>query len=210
MRTLAPLLLLTGCFGSETTVFPPGLEPLEAENRAEWPAGSGYPETLSLAEGAYDEDLDWVHARGYLHAPLADVYAALRTPDVDVDRREVDSWTVTWDVEDYPTSYVIHNRVDDVITVEFDVTWRHAAVEGTESEPEKTAARWQKTEGSPVITVLEGSAVAWEVADGVTALELQENLESIQSDTHTIASYLTDLFGSVRATVHGEPLPEYR
>ncbi len=95
MRSLLPLLILAGCFGGRTVEFPDGLEPL-GPNQAEWPEDEA--EELRFTLGSTD-DYDWVHALGFVHAPIEEVYAALLDPAVDVDRREVDDWAVSWDVE---------------------------------------------------------------------------------------------------------------
>jgi len=214
-RTI-PLLLVaalptagSGCLGSSETEFPAGLEPLD-EVGAPWPGGDGeHPETLSTAHGSTD-DYDWVHARGYVHAPLAEVYPALRVPEVNVNRRQVDEWSVTWDVEDgYDHSYALDLVVHDIITIEYRITWRHGLIEGTDDAPLLTAARYQKTDGTDVIRLKEGSVVATEVEDGLTGLELVERMDSLRSDHDTIESYLRDMYADLLAVAHGEPLPTY-
>jgi hypothetical protein len=174
MLALAGCGLIGGCaLGKEVTAFPPGLEPLEA-NTAEWPDatdGARYPEEQNLNTGdAEDEELgvdySWSHGRGYIQMPINKVYQALVVPRVNADRREIDSYEVTWDVEpDYPHSYVLSNVVNDVLTIEFDVTWRHGATAGSEDEPEQIGTRWQKTEGSTVIEILRGSVRTFPVSD---------------------------------------------
>jgi len=198
-----------GCLGSSTTVFPPGLAPLGAIDTP-WPGADGeYPEELTTTQGSTD-DYDWVHARGYVHAPLPEVYSAMRVPEVGVDRREVDEWSVTWDVEEgYDHSYAILNVVHQIATIQFTTTWRHGVVEGTEEDAVLTATRWQKTDGSDVIYVMEGSMVATRVDDEVTSLELIEHLSSLQSDHGTIQAYLRDFHADLLAVVHDEPLQSF-
>src|SRR5690606_15028493 len=99
-----------------------------------------------------------IHARGYVHAPLAETRAALEDPEVGVDRREVSEWGVELGVEpEYEVSYVVHTIVHDIVTVEYALTWRH----GSAGEA-AAAVRWQKTEGSSLIQRLEGSIVLLE------------------------------------------------
>ena len=204
-------LVQWGCFGVETTVFPDGLEPLE-DNRAVAPPRNGdgaYPESLGIARG-YADGTYWVHARGHLAAPISAVWAAARDPEVCADRRKVDRWQSTPDVEmEYPFSYRIHNEVDDIIFVEFDVTWRHGPVEGTIEAPEIVAGRWQKTWGSTVIEVLAGSVVLRRVGDDITEVELIEHLQATASTGDEAESYLRDYFASMGARAKGSPLPTY-
>jgi hypothetical protein len=212
MRTgaIALLTLLAGCFGNESTPFPPGLEPLE-ENRARRPTADGdpYPEVLALVSGDTG-DYAWGHGRAFVKADLATTWAAIRTPEVCVDRRQVDEWTVVLDTEpEYDFSFRVHNLVDRLITVEFDVAWRHGAVDGTREAPVLTGGRWSKVEGSTTIEILRGSIVARAVAEGVTEVEFEEHIKALIGGTEHIESYLTDYFASIVAQAHGQPLPRY-
>ncbi|MCZ7684116.1 MAG: hypothetical protein M5U28_37225 [Sandaracinaceae bacterium] len=136
-RVIVGLALLgAGCFGSETTEFPEGLEPL-GENDLEGPGtpDDPYPEEFQV-EGENGARFSTVLGRGYIHAPPADVWAAYRDPAVGADRRTSPGWT-SEPVADHPydDSYVIHHIATEIITVEWDVTWRHGLVEGTPEEP---------------------------------------------------------------------------
>ena len=207
----AVLSIVPGCFGNESTPFPPGLEPLE-ENTAEPPTpvdGDMYPESLSIESGEKSR-YDWVHARGYVDAPIEDVYAALRMPEVVADHRAVARHSVTLDTDpDYTHSFTLHNEVDDFITVEFDITWRLEAVEGTEDAPDLVAARWQKTHGTTFIDVLEGSLLLHRVTDDVTEFDVVERVRAASRGTEPIVSYVNDLYRNVVEVSHGRPLPSY-
>lgn len=217
LSRIAPLipLSLLACTGKEAVhEFPAGLEPLE-DNRAPVPEGTDddpYPEELSLVSG-HDEtsDYGWAHAIGFAHADLRDTWAALQDPEVDIDRRRVQEWEVTEDYESgYDNSYLIHNVSHDIVTVTFDIAWRHGAVEGTADAPELVAIRWQKVEGTEFVTLLEGSALLEPVDDGVTQISLVEHLDSAGSgEEEDVEAYFTDLYASVLAWLAGEPLPTY-
>lgn len=214
-RAAAPLLLLVasgliaGCAGNDSATFPPGLEPLD-ENRAPWPVKAGddpYPEDIAITTGEAD-DFDWAHARAYVKAPLAKTWEAMRTPDACVDRTEVTRWTIEEDVEpEYAYSYRIHNVVESVATIEFENTWRHGVVEGTLDAPEQIAARYQKTWGSTYITMLQGSFVAKEIDDGVTQIEMIEQIDAFAQDSETASNTLRNYFKSIVALAHDKPLP---
>jgi hypothetical protein len=201
-------LPLLACGKPEPVEFPSELEPLE-ENRASWPAAVGgeLPETLDVVSGG-DSSLWWAHARGYVRAPAAEVWEHLRDPDTDVDRREVDEWEVTSDtVPRFDDSYTLHCVVNDLITVEYDLTRVHELQAGKEAAPERVVAQWSKTDGTPFIALLEGTVVLEPEGDDVTRLEYVEHLEAAQRDDATIAQYLTDLHASLVAVAAGEPLP---
>lgn len=205
--------LLGGCFGEDETPFPPGLEPLEEEHLAPAPEprdGEDYPEELVLVQAQAEliPRTPAVHARGFIRAPIADVWEALRDPDVGADRRTFASWTVTRGIEpEYDFSYVIHSVIQNVITVEYDVTWRHGVVEGTIEEPTLVAARFQKTAGSTVIMDLRGSVVLYAREDGVTEVEIIEYLQAIASDHGNIEGFLRDMFAELVIRSHGGDLP---
>jgi hypothetical protein len=206
--------LLAGCFDNVQTPFPPGLEPLEAENEAPAPTpvdGDPYPEQLSWVRSFAPDTTERtpsVHARAYVHAPVAAVWEALRNPDVDADRRVFSSWSVVPREEiEYDYSYDLHAVIVNVITVEYDVTWHHGVVLGTLDEPELVAIRYQKTFGSNAIQDLRGSIVLREVTSDVTELQIIEYLRAVGATHANIESFLHDMYEEVLALSHGEPLP---
>jgi hypothetical protein len=205
-------LFWSACAGSaEDEPLPDRLSPLE-ENRAPAPApvdGDPYPEALSVISGG-DGSLWWAHARGYLHAPAQTVWEAISDPEVGVDRREVEEWSVTWDIApQFERSYVVHNVVRDVLTVEYDLTWLHELQAGSEQAPERVVGVWEKTDGTAFIDLLAGSFVLTPVSAEVTEIALVEHLKAPLRDDATLVSYLRDLHESLVARVHGQSLPAY-
>jgi hypothetical protein len=210
---LAIALLSSGCFGNEETPFPEGLEPLEP-NLAEAPQPEGsdqFPERIVfLRTDAMDirPTTPAVHARAYVHAPVSVVWAAMQNGDVTADRKAITSWT-TQQVPDpmYDVNYVTHIVVVNVITVEYELTWRQSALEETDGQPTRVAIGWQKTWGSTAIPMLQGSGELREVAPGVTEIQWVEYLRAVMTSHATIESYFTGMFRSVVALSHGQPLP---
>ena len=199
--------LAVGC-GSKTP-FPEGLAPLE-NNKASWPAeGNEVIETAFGTEDEKDDGYTWGHARGYVNRPLASVYTALVKPRVSANRRSLAEYTVQNNVEDYAHSYALHNRVEDLISFEFTITWRHGALDGDEEAPEEVGSRWQKTEGSDVIELQRGSVYTWAVDDSTTAMEFVIHQRSMGDDRDIVETYLDDYFADILASAHGDPLPEY-
>ena len=200
-----------GC-GSHPTTFPPGLEPLEATNTAPLPAatsGDAHPETIVFVTGV-TPDWYWVHGHAYVHASLRDTWAAMHDPETCVDRRKVAMWTNTPITDPmYDFSYLIHNVVHDTLTLEFDVTWRQSAVDGPRDNPNVVAARFQKTDGTDIISLLEGSVVATRIDDTTTQLDFIEHLQSLGGSVDIPRSYLADYYASIVARAHGRPLPTY-
>jgi uncharacterized protein YndB with AHSA1/START domain len=206
--TGSPLLWsLLGCRHEEVT-FPARLSPLE-ENRAAWPDPAA--ESLSVVSGG-DSDLWWAHSRGYVHAPLARVWAALADPDVLVDRREVDEWEVTDEpLPAFDRSWLVHLVVQDVITVDYDLTWAWEIQLGGTEAPERVVARWDKTAGTPFIDILRGTIELEPHPDDpdVTSISVVDHLQAALRDDETLVQYLEDLHRSVVAATHGDPLPTW-
>ncbi len=202
----------TGCFGTEVTEFPDGLEPLDVNELAppEGTADDPYPEEFVL-EGIDGGRYDTVLGRGYIQADIRDVWAAYRDPAVGADRRTSPDWTTT-PLEDpmYDATYLVHHITYDIVTVEWDVTWRHGLVEGTDEAPEVVAMRWQKTDGSTLISTIDGSIVLRPTADGsATEVELAYHANATGAGLDSYLRYMQDVFDDAVAVTHGEALPTY-
>lgn len=215
MRRLAIAAVLVfaaaACGRKADNRFPEGLGPLDDENLASFPPGDGsnpYPEILQTVTGE-SGDYEFVHGKGYVQASLSETWDALQDPAVSADRRAVTEWSVTFDVEEgYDVSYRIHNVVEDVITVDFDITWRHGAVEGTVETPSEVAINYAKTDGTTFIQILRGSMLLYEVDTNVTALEMIEHLKA-PSGIGPAVTYIRDVHTEAVLSVHGQPLPVY-
>ena len=208
---VAMALLAVGCFGTEVTEFPDGLEPL-GENDLAGPGTTAdpYPEEYELV-GMGGGRFDRVLGRGYIHAPIEEVWAALQDPSVGADRRTSPEWSSDPITDTpYDASYVVHHITYDVVTVEWDVTWRHGVVTGTAEAPELVAIRWQKTNGSTLISVIQGSLLLRPAGDGsITELELVYHASAAAADTDTYVRYMQDVFNDAVAMTHGEALPTF-
>lgn len=200
----------TGCGGNVESAFAPGLiEPLA---RVDIPVrnvtpGNPHPENLSVESG--NGDYLWGVGRGYVRAPVARVYEALQDPDVTTDRRKVSSYTVTPNAEpDYPSSYRVHNVVNDLITVEFDINWRLGPYAGAPESPTAYAGVYQKTQGTTYIEMMRGSVLVKHVEQGVTEVQMVRHVKAMQSASD-LEQYLLDVFDNIVARVNGRPLPRY-
>jgi hypothetical protein len=190
---------------------PPGLAPI-GPNTADLPAAQPddpYPETYNQVSGATDA-YAWSALKGYIKAPIAAVWAGMQEPDTVVDRRKVNSWTVTPDVETgYDVSFMVDETVDDVITVEFQMTWRQSHTAGTVDAPTAVAANYQKTYGSDVIKLIAGSIELERIDDETTSFACLEYVASLVRAQESVDSFQPDLYNSVKARAHGDPLPTY-
>jgi hypothetical protein len=206
----ASAALLMGCWGNKEVEFPPGLEPLEV-NVAPWPEPRGdeeYPETITLVSG--EDEWLWAHARAYVHASLPVTWEALRDPDVNADRRRLASWEVSWDVpQEYDYCYRLHVVVEDIVTLEWDIDWKHGVINGSVDDPEAIGVRWFKSDGSSLIDMQAGSIAAYALEDDITALEVVYQLDAPATSEEDLVEYVGDLYADVVAWVHGEPLPVY-
>jgi hypothetical protein len=202
------ILALPACFGNEATNFPPGIRTLEANTISD-PAGTPgdpFPEALSLQAGS-TSTWDLVHARGFVHAPLGVVWSAFQDPDVVVDRRNITSYTATKNVESgYDVSFQTHYVIKRIITLEFDLTWRQSAIS---HPPMEVAIAYQKTEGSTLVDLMEGAIILSTRTSTLTELSIVQHLKATATSPADIESWTRDMFASVVARAHGEPLPRY-
>lgn len=203
-------VLGSGCGRDNPAPAPDVLSPLE-DNAAHAPVPDGddpWPEVLSIVSGG-DSELWWAHAVGFVKGTPEEVWTAARDPEVGVDRREVDAWTLTEVEDDFDASYIVHNTVNDVITVNYDLRWLHELQGAEPDDPLRVVAVWEKTEGTSFIELLQGSIVLLPESPGVTRIELVEHLEAPLRDDQTLVSYLQDFHGSLVAAVRGDPLPTW-
>lgn len=204
-------LLLSACGGEAGPKVPPGLEPLEA-SLAPAPAavGSVLPEALNVVKGDRSE-YGYAHGHGYIRAPIARVVAALRTPDALVDRRQVAEWKVDHDTEpEFPVSFRVTNVVKDSrATVSWDARYRQGAIEGSQEAPEVYVSRSELSSESFFMQVLRDSIVVRRVDDQVTEIEMVRHLAAIfgMAGKDDAEQYVNDVFDSLVALSHGEPLP---
>ncbi|MBK8169183.1 MAG: hypothetical protein IPK60_02425 [Sandaracinaceae bacterium] len=213
---LLPTLILAGLLAAcDSDVATPFVEDAVEgfeQNTASLPeatADEPYPELLTLIQ-ANSDPFDFVHARGYVHAPIARVWEAMKTPDVVADRRAVDEYSVTQDVEpEYVVSFRIRNVVHDFVTVEFENTWRQDVLEGTEDEPTQVVCNYKKTWGTSFIDLMEGSITLNVVTPDVTEFAIVQHLDATSADSDEIASASRDMYASVVAFVHDQALPTY-
>ena len=199
-------LVLTAC-SPPTPAVDALLEPLEPENLA--PTLGDAP--LVLRSG-YDEDAEryWTHARIGLDADLPAIWDALGELDVMADRRAVDRYSLTASDhrEGFDRSYAIDNRVQDLVAIQFELTWLHQVLEG-DATPTWALARWDKTGGTPFIGLLSGSVELMQEEPGRTELSCISHLRATGRDATGMEQYWQDLRADLEAQVSGEPLPVY-
>jgi hypothetical protein len=223
LRCLVPAAALAAaCAPPET--YPEGLDPLDAEHQAEAPGPSGsesHPETLNLVTGRVEDGettYDWAHATGYVHAGMLPTWDALAEPDVGVDRRAVDSWSVeAGTAPEFAVSHTVTNYVtDDVfdVSVYFPIAWRQDIARGTDELPTAIAGRWDKTEsddalGNAAVLLLSGFFVLVYTEPEISEIQLQFHIESADIERNDADRVMQDFYDSVVACVHDAGLPSY-
>jgi hypothetical protein len=169
-------------------------------------ADDPHPESLALEEGQ-DDDSNYVHATGYVHGSVKDVWDALADPDVVADRHHIDSYTSSPGGEDYDTSFVLHYTIKNVVTMQFDLTWREGVVSGSKDAPTAVSAVYAKTYGSTLVKTMNGSIEVKAIDATTSQLFFAQHMNATSTSADNIAAWTRDLFASVVAHVHGQPLP---
>jgi hypothetical protein len=203
----AALTLGAGCFGNSVTEFPPGLEPLEDDTVAKQQAP--YTETIAMEDQPFTT-FHAVHARGYVLAPPATVWAVSKNPDVmDAACQATRHNATVGDEPTYEYSFDMHYEVDEVITVAWDEQWRFGTIDGTAEMPARAIVRYQKVSGTDFIKILEGSIQYYAVADdpNVTMVEYVEHVNAQSSSTSDTHNSFTQRFAATVAQAHGQPIP---
>jgi hypothetical protein len=230
MRTTSPrlarlvvsalaLTLAGGCGHNQVEEFPLslGFQPLElASPSALPPAPVGadlYPQGLGVIMAPAESGHFASHARGYIHAPLATVYLALRDPASSYLHNSGGATRLdgppVMDVEpSFPVSFrVRYSNATPIGDVKFDVTYRAGPLQGTEAAPVVIGQRYQKTWGTSNIRVMSGSLVATAVAGApdVTEVEMVAWLDATTQHQSDCDGTLRDLFGDLVAVVAALP-----
>lgn len=195
---------LAGCFGNSKTDFPPGLEPLE-DDTAPVQEGGAFTETLVMVQPP-TTTFTPVHARGYVLAPPATVWAISKDPDVmDQGCAETRHSATVGDEPQYEYSFDMHYEVDEVITVAWDEQWRFGTIDGTPDAPTRTMVRYQKVSGTDFIKILEGS-IQYYAVDGmpdVTMIEYIEHVNARSSGASDTMASMQHRFNATVAVAHG-------
>jgi hypothetical protein len=182
------------------------LAALEA-SKAPWPeTGTEGINVVTGNAGPYN----YAVASAYVNAPLASVLAALRDPNVVVDRRRVDAWEVDPPGDHPPPLFKVHNTVHGAAVVQFETTWRSGVVQGTAAKPKLVCARDRKTAGSSFINVLEDSIVARPVDAHTSAIEIVRHLKAMNVGTKEAEQYVRDVYANIVAHAHGQAVPRYK
>jgi hypothetical protein len=200
-----------GCKGTSTTPFDPtlGFQPIEPVTDATFPPpanGDPHPEALQTTEGSAP-GWDWAHGAAYVHATVRDVYAALADPAVS--RIHGPSWSVNGVTEaEFPVSFAIDYSDGNLfVTVYWTITYRGGVLTGTADAPVEVGLRYQKTHGTNYIPIQEGSVVASDAGDGVSALLFVCHLNAEGQGPDNVRGTVQDWFDDIVAKVHGNPVP---
>jgi hypothetical protein len=199
--------LVVACQHDEESSYPTGLPVIDLDAGPIYPDAAEYTETLSLQQGT-DDVSDYVRASGYVLASIEDTWTAFQQPNVVADRHNISSFTSAENVETgYEVSFAIYVTVNNIVTVNFTLTWREGAVEGTEAAPQAVAIGYQKTDGSSYISLMTGSIGLVQVTPTITRVDFYQRMNASNTDSSNIALWTNGMYASVVAYVHGKPLP---
>lgn len=210
---LAVLLTLPGCFlwGSGSFEFPDGLEPIEDNlvPKRDLKPGDPVPKELDvLYDGA--GDFSWAHGRGWLETSMSKMWEILQEPEIFINHREVDEWSITTGVEEgYDGSWRTHNVVKNPLaTVAFQQTYRMGVVSGTHDKPEVIMVRAELTEAdNPFMEAVRDSVIISELFDGVVEVEYIRHRQSLMNSPDGSLEYPQDLHSAFQAVIKGKPIP---
>lgn len=205
MRWLVVLLAVSaGCQSNIKTPFPPGLEPLE-DNPVM--LGSSYVE--GLVTKTSDSPYVKIYGKGYVLVSPGTLWAAAKSPAPNMAVCSTDMQVA--DVNNDPAyeySFLVHYTVNNILTVQWDDQWRFGTVEGTPEAPTLAMIRHQKTQGSDLITLSEGTIELDATPDpNVAELSFVEHLDATSAGVADVLKGVTHNYNSLVAVAHGNPVP---
>jgi hypothetical protein len=205
-RIALALVLIAGCQDNVKTPFPPGLEPLE-DNIVPAQQGGAYTEMLRTK--STDNGYLRVYGRGYVLVAPGTLWLASKSPDPNIAKCSTTEQMVTPGAEpQYEYSFVVHYVVRDVLTVEWDDNWRFGTVEGTPEAPTLAMTKHQKTQGSDLITLSEGTIMLDATDDpDVSELSFVEHLDAVGGGAGDVLKNMQHNYDSLVAAAHGTTLP---
>jgi hypothetical protein len=205
-------LALAGCKDS-TSGFNGEIYPVTTTSLAlPPPAGAGDPcsEGINTVPGGAP-GYSFAEARACIHAPLAQVWAALQLPEaVDIayypDRDETPRCDAVVGVAgQYPVSFRLHQIPRTYSSFDYDVTWAEWVLLGTSAAPQEVAVSYNKTWGTAYIERLQGSMLLKEV-DGWTTIEAVRQIKAPQTTGQMMEGWLRDWFAALQAQLAGTPM----
>ncbi len=195
-----PVLLLSGC-GDNIDPLPEGLTELEPNQASAGPIGS-----LQFAQG--EDDYLWLHGRAEVAGNAAVVWAGLQSAERVVATCSLNRYKITPIVDErYDFSFTTDNEVDNILTVDWQETWRFGTLRDDLTGSARRI-RYQKTEGSSFISLIEGEIdLTTEVDSGVMEIRLIEHLKAIGGGIADMKQSMQRRFDIMVALAQGAPLP---
>ena len=204
MRAAVLLAVAAGCQSNVKTPFPPGLEPLE-DNPVTLPATFSEGLVTKTTDSPYVK----IFGKGYVLVAPGATWAAAKSPAPNIAKCSTDVQTEDIDNDPaYEYSFLAHYTVNNILTVQWDDQWRFGTVEGTPDAPTLAMIRHQKTQGSDLITLSEGTIELDATTDpNVAELSFVEHLDATQAGVSDVLKSVQHNYDSLVAVAHGNPVP---
>ena len=205
MRSVALLLAVSaGCQSNVKTPFPPGLEPL-ADNPVTLPATFSEGLVTKTTDSPYVK----IFGKGYVLVSPGTLWAAAKSPAPNMAICSTDVQVP--DINNDPTyeySFLVHYTVNNILTVQWDDQWRFGTIEGTPDAPTLAMIKHQKTQGSSLINLSEGTIELDATDDpNVSQLSFVEFLDATSAGVSDVLKGVQHNYDSLVAVAHGNPVP---
>ncbi|MBP9085293.1 MAG: hypothetical protein KBG15_04205 [Kofleriaceae bacterium] len=195
-----PVGLAAGC-GDNVDPLPDGLTELEPNQ-----AITGAVGQLQFVHG--EDDFIWLHGRASLAGDAAVVWAGLQFAERVVATCSIDRYRITPIVDElYDFSFTSDNEVDNIVTVDWQESWRFGTLRNDVSGSERRI-RYQKTEGSSFISLIEGEIeLVTDPNSGFVDISLIEHLKAVGGGVADMKQSMQRRFDIMAALAQGAPLP---
>ena len=192
--------LMPGC-GDNIDPLPDGLTSLEANT-----APVGTLGQLQLVDG--EDGYLWLHGRGRLPGNVVALWRGLQVPERVVATCRINRYQFNPIAdEQYDFSFSSDNEVDNVVTVDWQETWRFGTLRD-DATGSLRRIRYQKTEGSSFISLIEGQIdISTDAASNDIDVQLIEHLDAIGGGVSDMQKSMQRRFDIMVAVAQGAPVP---
>jgi hypothetical protein len=204
---------------------PPDCTPLDPTNKATPPdmlPDGGYPEMINIVDMNEGNGLaySWADGEGYVLAPVEKVWEALQQPGVVADRRQLETtdggYVITKSGFDKTCdwSFILQSTTNSAnLGFSYLVQWRGAHTAGSATEPTAAIVCGDLTQsgvilgGTDAMSILSDSIILTTINENVTKYAAIRHRGPLEDNGMVCHQFVQDVFNSVVAFVHGQPLP---
>ena len=156
-------------------------------------------EETGADDAALTDELDskymWGQGGGCIFRATRDAWGALHNQPLMVwDGVSESTFTTVAPLPGATHRYQVQYIVRDIVTVKWKMDWHHSLQQGTLLAPQQVTVNYRKVEGTTYIPYWEGTVVLKDLAPGVVAFAMRNQVNAAQTSADDAASSVRDIF----------------